>query len=79
MAKRGIDITFTAYSRRDPVTGTVKSHLRKKRSIQTSKRLKEFQACIRNAMAGKTFRTGKAGENAKAVRLALAAAAKNCR
>jgi len=76
MAK--IELQFTPYTRRDPVTGERYTYIRKAHSVQTSKRLKEFQRCIRESMIGKTFRGGSAKENAKAVREAFAAAAKSC-
>ena len=79
MAKAGISLDFRAYARRDPVSGTTKTFLRKARSRQSSARLKAFQRCVADQMRGKTFRGGATrAENARAVRAAFASAAKGC-
>ncbi len=78
MSKAGIDLSFRAYTRRDPVSGSTKTFLRDKHSRQSSRRLKEFQSCIASAMRGKTFRTGNARDNSVSVRSALASSAKQC-
>lgn len=78
MAKAGVDLAFTAYSRRDPVSGSTKTFLRKAHSRQSSERLRRFQSCVADAMRGKTFRGGSAEENARAIREAFAGAARSC-
>ena len=78
MAKAGISLNFTAYSRRDPVTGTKKTFLRNAHARQSSRRLKEFQKCVADAMRGTTARGPDPAENARAIRSAFASAAKSC-
>lgn len=72
-------LQFTPYTRRDPVKGTRGTYIRGAHSVQSSKRLKEFQSCVADAMRGKTFNSGNARENAAAVRNAFASAAKSCK
>jgi len=76
MAK--LELLFTPYQRRDPVTDEVGSYLRKATARQTSRRLKEFQQCVADQMRGKTFRGPDPAANARAVREAFASAAKQC-
>lgn len=78
MAKAGISLNFTAYSRRDPVTGSTKTFLRNANSRQSSAELLKFQKCVADSMRGKSFKTGSAEENARAVREAFSSAAKAC-
>lgn len=78
MAKAGFALGFSAYSRRDPVTGATKTFLRDKHSRQSSMRLKSFQKCVRSQMEGKTLRGGDPASNARAIRSAFSAAAKAC-
>jgi len=77
MAKFTID--FTPYTRRDPVKGTRGSYIRKGTSMQSSKRLKEFQKCVAKAMRGKTWRGADKRANAAGVRAAFASAAASCK
>ena len=76
MAKFAIQLT--PYTRRDPVKGTRGTYIRNAHSVQSSRRLKEFQSCVADAMRGKTFRSGNARENAAAIRNTFASAAKSC-
>lgn len=68
-------IRFTPYTRRDPVTGTVKTHLRSPNARQTSQRLLAFQNCVADGMRGRTF-TGP--DAARQVRQAFAETARAC-
>lgn len=72
-------IEFTPYTRRDPVTGTPGSYMRNSRSYQTSKRLKEFQGCVRNAMTGVEAPEGTHKERAQFIRKQFTDAAKGCK
>lgn len=78
MAKAGISLAFHAYSRRDPVTGSTKTFLRNAHSRQSSMRLKNFQRCVADQMRGKSFRGSSPEEDARAVRMTFAQAAKAC-
>lgn len=78
MAKAGIRLAFTAYSRRDPVTGTVKTFLRSAHSRQTSERLKRFQACVANEMRGFRATGATPAERARSIRNSFAQAARSC-
>ena len=55
-----------------PRSGGQPMYIRGKHSIQTSARLVEFQACVGEALKGRTF------PNRKAVREAFTKAAKSC-
>lgn len=72
-------LQFTPFSRRDPVTGETEQLIRNSNSRQSSKRLKNFQKCVREQMTGKTFTGSSARERSMAVRSALSAAAKACK
>ncbi len=72
-------LEFTPYNRRDPVTGTKGSYIRNAHSYQTSKRLKEFQGCVREAMTGFTASGSNAKERSQSVRAAFTAAARKCK
>ena len=72
-------LQFTPYTRRDPVKGERGSYIRGAHSVQSSKRLKEFQSCVADAMRGKKFEGKTARERAIAVRNAFASAAKSCK
>jgi len=65
-------LSWTPYQRRDPVTGRVKTHLRKPTARQTSPRLKAFQNCVADEMRGRTF------NDSRAVRQAFGEAARQC-
>jgi len=77
MAKFAIE--FTPYSRRDPVTGQRGNYIRNAHSIQSSARLKEFQGCVRKALAGKKYEGDTPKEKSMAVRAAFTSAAESCK
>ena len=74
-----LDLNFTSFARRDPVTGQTEQLLRKGNSRQSSKRLKAFQRCVREQMQGRTFSGVNAKERSQAVRAALSDAARTCK
>lgn len=78
MAKAGINLAFTAYSRRDPVSGTVKTFLRSAHARQSSPELQRFKACVAGAMRGFKATGGTPAERSRSIRNALANAAKRC-
>lgn len=78
MAKAGFAMAFEPFSRRDPVSGEVKTFIRDKHSRQSSMRLKNFQRCVRQQMEGKSFRGGDPASNARSIRSAFTQAAKAC-
>lgn len=78
MAKAGFDIGFTAYSHRDPVSGSVKTVLRTKHSRQSSPRLRAHKACMRRGMEGKTFRGQGAVQDSRNIRETFAAVSRQC-
>lgn len=73
-----ISLGFTPFSRRDPVTNTTQSLIRKDTARQSSPKLKAFQRCIREQMQGRTFSGANSKDRALAVRKALSDAAKTC-
>lgn len=78
MAKAGITLGFTAYERRDPVTGTKKQFLRSSRSRQSSPKLKAFQNCVAQNMRGKHATGASAQERAASIRNQFQSVAKGC-
>ena len=74
-----LDLDFTPYQRRDPVTGETEKLVRKGNSRQSSPRLKAFQRCVREQMTGRTFSGATPKERSRAVRAALTDAAKTCK
>lgn len=76
MAK--LTLRFTPYQRRDPVTGAVGEYVRTATARQTSRRLKEFQACVRQGMLG--FRPAGAtpAERARSIRQEFGRVAAQC-
>lgn len=78
MAKAGITLGFTAYERRDPVTGSKKKFLRSSNSRQTSAKLKAFQACVAQNMRGKKATGATAQERASSIRNQFQSVAKGC-
>jgi hypothetical protein len=78
MAKAGYPLELEVYERRDPVTDRKNSFVRSKHARQSSRRLKDFQACVAEQMRGKTFRSGDARSDALSVRMTFTQAAKAC-
>lgn len=76
MAK--LTLRFTPYQRRDPVTGTVGEYLRTATARQTSRRLKEFQACVRQGMLGFRPTGATPAERARALRQEFGRVAAQC-
>lgn len=80
-AKAGFDAGAFAgglYQRRDPVSGSVKTFVRNPHARQSSAVLLEHQKCVRQGMAGKTFKGGDARADSLAVRQTLASVSKGC-
>lgn len=73
-----IALSFTPFTRTDPVTGEPQSLIRSSEARQRSPRLKAFQRCVREQMQGRTFTGANAKERSVAVRRALSEAAKTC-
>lgn len=76
MAK--LTLRFTPYQRRDPVTGAVGDYVRTASARQTSRRLKEFQACVRQGMLGFRSTGGTPQERARSIRQQFTQVAKQC-
>jgi len=79
MAKAGFSLEFEPYSRRDPVTDVVKTFIRTKHARQTSKRLKEFQKCVRKGMEDYKAPGDTPKERAKNIREKFAEVARSCK
>ena len=79
MAKAGFDVGFTLYSRRDPVTGTVKQFVRKSTARQSSPELKAFQQCVAKGMRGYKPTGATKEERARNLRAHFAQVAQSCR
>ena len=78
MAKAGINLNFTAYSRRDPVSGTVKTFLRSGTARQTSPELLRFKQCVREGMRGFRPTGATPAERSRSIRTQFANVAKRC-
>jgi hypothetical protein len=74
------NLEFTPYRRRNPLTGEIQSHIRTGNARQTSRGLKNFQACVRRNMQGKCFTdpNGDARKSSQNVTEALTAVANAC-
>jgi hypothetical protein len=69
---------WTPVEHRDPVTGRQMIYARQAHTHASSPRLQDFRRCIRQQMEGKTFRSADPVENSRAVRQAMAQAARSC-
>lgn len=78
MAKAGINIAIEPFTQTNPVSRERKTFWRNAHNHQTSKRLKDFQACVRSEMEGKTFRGQGAVTDSRNIRSAFTSAAKAC-
>ena len=78
MAKKGIKLGFTAYSRRDPVSGNTKTFLRNSTTLSSSKKLLDFRSCVAGALRGKKASGSNPRDRAMSIRTTFASAAKSC-
>ena len=77
MAK--LSLSFTPYSRRDPVSEETGEFLRKAGSRQTSAKLKEFQKCVGEKMRGFKAEGTNSKERSESIRKKFSSVAISCK
>lgn len=73
-----INLDYTIFSRRDPVTGNPQTLIRQGNAMQSSEKLKSFRRCVADKMRGASASGNTGAERAASIRDQFREAAKQC-
>lgn len=78
MAKAGIKLDFTAYSRRDPVSGATKTFLRNGHTRTSSPTVLRQRSCVASGMRGFHATGATPADRSRSLRNQFATVSKRC-